>query len=79
MANNESESLWIAKKDYDELCQYKQEYVNMWLDKMRKCQSEDTEGGHVRADDILCELVKKYCPFGNEIVEIFENIKKWYA
>ena len=27
MANNEPESLWIAKKDYDELCQYIRGYM----------------------------------------------------
>ena len=46
---------------------------------MRECENYRTEEGHEKADDILCELVKKYCPFGERIVEEWEKLMKWYA
>ena len=65
--------------DYPTLQCNLEEHKQLWLEKMRKCQSDDIELGHVHADEILCDLVKKYCPFGNEIVEIYDGLYKWYA
>lgn len=39
----------------------------------------DLEIPHSTADRILCELIKEYIPDGEEIVNLFENINKWYA
>ena len=40
-------------------------------------KSGDTEGGHIEADDILCEVLKDLgC---QEIVDAFEKLDKWYA
>lgn len=50
-----------------------------YIREMRKCNCEDTELGHVHADKLLCDLVKKYCPFGEEIVNEFDSMYKWYA
>ena len=37
----------------------------------------DIEGGHIEADDLMCELLKDL-GYG-EGVEIFEEMGKWYA
>lgn len=37
----------------------------------------DTEGGHIEADDLMCELLKGL-GYG-EGVEIFEGMNRWYA
>ena len=37
----------------------------------------DTEGGHIEADDLMCELLKDL-GYG-EGVDIFEKMNKWYA
>lgn len=37
----------------------------------------DTEGGHVEADKLMCELLKDF-GYG-EGVDIFEKMDKWYA
>lgn len=37
----------------------------------------DTEGGHIEADDLMCELLKGL-GYG-EGVEIFEGMDRWYA
>lgn len=54
-------------------------YEDAWVKLMRECENYGTEEGHEKADDILCELVKKYCPFGERIVEEWEKLNKWYA
>jgi len=56
-------------------CKVKEEY----LKKISECFSDDIESGHMEADNILCELVQKYCPFGKEIVNKFVELPKWYA
>ena len=37
----------------------------------------DAEGGHIEADDLMCELLKEL-GYG-EGVEIFEGMYRWYA
>lgn len=40
-------------------------------------KSGDTEGGHIEADDILCDVLKALgC---KEVVDAFEKLDKWYA
>ena len=60
---------WIknSKSKYEELCE-----------QMRTLQnSSDTEDAHGKADDILCEALKVFgC---NELVELYEQIEKWYS
>ena len=40
-------------------------------------KSDDTEGAHGRADDLLCEVLR-HLGYG-EGVAIFEKMDKWYA
>ena len=40
-------------------------------------QGNDPEGGHVDADNVLCELLSNL-GYG-DVVEEFEKIYKWYA
>lgn len=40
-------------------------------------QNHDTEGGHVYADELLCEVLKSLGY--TKTVEAFENMEKWYA
>lgn len=40
-------------------------------------KSGDTEGGHIEADGILCDVLKALgC---GEVAEAFEKLDKWYA
>ncbi len=55
------------------------EEKELWLKEMKHCANGDIEGGHCNADDILCKLVEKYCPFGAEVVAEFKKLDKWYA
>lgn len=55
------------------------EETKEYLDRMNSCRLMDEEYGHQEADDILCELVKKYVPGGSEIVRVFNELGKWYA
>lgn len=47
--------------------------------RMAMCHNLDRESGHYEADEILCALVEKYCPFGKEITKEYHTILKWYA
>ena len=40
-------------------------------------ENQDTEVAHVKADDLLCELLNGLNL--NDIVKEFEYIEKWYA
>ena len=39
--------------------------------------NSDTEDAHVRADDLLCDILEQLGE--DEIVKAFQGIKKWYA
>lgn len=55
-----------SKTKYEELCE-----------QMRTLQnSSDPEDAHGKADDILCEALK--CFGYNELVELYEQVEKWY-
>lgn len=43
----------------------------------RIASSDDTEGNHVNADELMCELLTAL-GYG-EGVEIFKNMDKWYS
>jgi hypothetical protein len=40
-------------------------------------QSDDTEGAHGNADDILCEILSELGY--DDIVETYNRVNKWYA
>ena len=47
-------------------------------DRMRQIdEDEDTESGHMMADDLFCEILKSLGY--DEAVDIFDNMDKWYA
>ena len=55
------------KTRYEELCEQMKALQN----------NSDTEDAHGKADNILCEALKVFgC---NELVELYEQIEKWYA
>jgi len=39
--------------------------------------SDDTEGAHARADEVLCDLLREM-GFG-DVVDAWDKIDKWYA
>ena len=41
------------------------------------CKDYDPEPDHMKADELLCTLLKKLGY--NEIVDIYQNIEKWYV
>lgn len=47
------------------------------IEELKKAQQQDTEDGHVRADEILCQFLtdKGF----SDIVEEYEKVDKWYA
>lgn len=56
------------------------EEKNYYLNEMRtlvKMSKHDPEEAHYRADNILCEILDDLGY--DEIVDIFNNIEKWYA
>ena len=57
-----------------------EEKKNDYLKEMRKLvkmSQSDPEEAHYLADEILCEIL--YELGYDEIVDIFDNIRKWYA
>ena len=40
-------------------------------------KNDDTEGAHVIADILLCELLKELGY--EEVINIYDKIKKWYG
>jgi hypothetical protein len=51
------------------------------IDKLKSTDKlHDEEVAHWNADQILCELIRKLCgEDGEDIVEEWEKIDKWYA
>lgn len=49
-----------------------------YIEKMKELQNaRDTEGSHIDADDLLCELLVE---LGfQEVVDEYNKIGKWYA
>lgn len=52
--------------------------AHIYVDRLRQLQGNgDKELQHVRADDVLCDLLKR---LGFEaVVDEFEKVDKWYA
>lgn len=46
-------------------------------DLAKLARSNDTEGAHIDADDILCELLLELGY--NDVVEAYNLVDKWYA
>ncbi len=48
------------------------------IKRLRAIQNEcDTEGGHIEADDVLCDLLESVG--FEDVVAEFRKVKKWYA
>ena len=43
----------------------------------KQALEEDTEGAHVTADALLCEILDKLC--FKELTKIFWEMERWYA
>lgn len=53
----------------------RKEYLNRLLELGK--DNWDTEGNHIAADDILCDIL---CLLGyDDIVNAYDEIPKWYA
>ena len=54
--------------------------VEKYIKRMKDCielSKDETETAHVMADDVLCDLI---CELGHlYIVELFNEVKKWYS
>lgn len=48
-----------------------------YIEKMESIERKDKEIAHLRADDLLCALLKELGY--SEVVEAWERIPKWYA
>jgi hypothetical protein len=55
----------------------KDEYEEYYLEEMRLASQMDPESGHVRADEILCAVLRN-CKY-TKLVAAFERLPKWYA
>lgn len=52
--------------------------IEDYIDRIRAlANNRDTEGTHIEADKILCEVLKTLGQ--GELVEEFEKLEKWYA
>ena len=61
-----------------EYMRFKSEKVKEAIERLQRLQkSHDTEGAHIEADDILCELVAVFV--SGEVIEEWEKVRKWYA
>ncbi len=48
------------------------------IDKLIKCQqNHDTESAHWKADEVLCDLLRKLGYYG--VVAIYDLVGKWYS
>ena len=56
----------LSKEEYDSMCK-----------RMAECANMGVEDGHIAADTILLEVLKKIGY--KELVELFQNLDKWYA
>ena len=37
------------------------------------------KAAHIHADDILCHALQQFCPFGKELVDLYDEVDKWYS
>jgi hypothetical protein len=72
-----------ANEDFLRSCQEEGEYLNEKLKQMQELYDDiemDTENKHRCADEVLCQLVISLGGSkGLEIVNLYQNINKWYA
>jgi hypothetical protein len=54
-----------------------QDRLARYCAKMQACAEEDTESAHIKADDLLCDLLTEL-GYG-ELIARYEAIGKWYA
>lgn len=56
----------------------KEKLLKESIHKMVKiCDEDDTEEGHIHADDLLCDVLEK---LGfSELVTVYHQVDKWYA
>lgn len=48
-----------------------------YLKQMKECNNYGTEEGHSQADGLLCGLLEELGY--TELVEIYQNLEKWYS
>lgn len=51
--------------------------IAYWTERMKECANYGVEEGHMKGDDILCEILK-LTGYG-DVVKEFEKLDKWYA
>lgn len=47
------------------------------LEELKKLGGDDPETDHVRADNLLCDILEQIGE--DEIVKVFRSLEKWYA
>lgn len=66
---------WAEKpKEWPDLTPYSPEWL---YEKMKLCAIQDTESGHIAADEFLCETLKAK-GYGDAI-DVFNHMKRWYS
>ena len=56
-----------------------------YFKKMCACIAEgmgangDEESAHIHADNILCHALQQFCPFGEKLVDLYDEVDKWYS
>ena len=80
--NNEGLEAWYTYDAQGDLISSKQSDNCSTSDKYIKllkenCYSDDVESNHVKADEYIVEFLRE-AEF-NELADVFDNIKKWYA
>lgn len=48
-----------------------------FAERMRKCNSLDTESGHIEADALMCETLRRLGY--SEGIATFKSFSKWYS
>lgn len=56
---------------------YNKDCEDYFVELLKNAATEDTEGGHIHADEILCDLLEAIGY--KKVVEEYNKINKWYA
>jgi hypothetical protein len=76
---------WLEKANGEEpSCRLDEKLTKeQYIKKMCACVAEAKKGNeeeaHQYADDLICHALKQFCSFGEELVDLYDEVDKWYS
>lgn len=79
---------WLEKTDGENpSCSLDEKLTKeQYFKKMYACIAEgmgandgDEESAHQYADYLICHALQQFCPFGKELVDLYDEVDKWYS